>query len=75
MPISPRKLSRTMRTLSSGVYLRRVARFTRRTKLRVSSLLASAATSADDFCSAMTRSLLQPNVPLPGSEDNSVPIG
>ena len=75
MPISPRKPSRTMRTFSSGVYLRRVVRFTRRTKLLVSSLLASAASSAGDLCSIITRSLLRPNVPLPGSEDKSAPIG
>jgi hypothetical protein len=52
-----------------------VACLTRRTKLLVSSLLASATNSAWDFCSVITLSLLRPNVPLPESEDKSVPIG
>ena len=30
---------------------------------------------AGDLCSVITHSLLPPNVPLPGSEDKSVPLG
>jgi len=64
-----------MPTPSSGVCLRRLTRFIRGTKLLVSSLLASATSSAGDLCCVMTHSLLRPNLSLPGSEGNSVSIG
>jgi hypothetical protein len=61
--------------LLSGVYLRRVTRFTLRTKLSVSSLLPFAASSAAAFCSIIPRSLTQLNVPLSGSEDKPAATG
>ena len=57
------------------MYLRRVARFTHRMKLSVSSLLASAVSPAGDFCCVIARSLTRPNVPLSGSENKCAAIG
>jgi hypothetical protein len=47
----------------------------RRTKLLVSSLLASVASSTGDFCFVVIHSLLRINVQLAGSENNSGSTG